>query len=88
MAKICAIRPMNNEYDQFLVDWGAIVGKISETEFKQRLADIEMKWTSIDELLPVANEMVRILPQMGDSTYWYKAEDTQPAYRGPLNTLK
>ena len=77
-----------DEYDRYLADWGRIVGKISEAEFKKKLDDVEKMWTPIDEILPAVEEIIRLLPQMGEDTHWYKAEDTQPAFRGLLNTLK
>ncbi len=78
----------SDEYDRFLADWGRIYGKISEAEFKKKLEEVEKMWTPIDELLPAVEEIIRLLPQMGEDTHWYAAENTQPAFRGLLNTLK
>lgn len=77
-----------DEYNQFIANWGRIEGEVSEAEFRQRLEDLEKMWTPIYELLLVVDEMIRLLPQMGEDTHWYVAEDTQPAFIALLSTLK
>jgi hypothetical protein len=77
-----------DEYDRFIAEWGRIIGRISEAEFKKRLEDREKKWRPIDELLPIVEEIVRYLPGMGEDTYWYTAISTQPAFQALLNALK
>ena len=77
-----------DEYEQFLADWSLIEGMISEEEFKRKLEGLERLWTPIDEIIPIVEEIVRILPKMKGDTHWYTAEDTQPAFKGLLNTLK
>ena len=76
-----------DEYKRFIVDWGSIVGKMSKEEFNQRLDALEMMWTPIDELILIVAEVTRLLPEMGEEPFWYVAEDTQPTFRGFLNTL-
>jgi hypothetical protein len=77
-----------DEYKRFLADWSLIVGRVSEEEFKQSLENRERMWASIDEILPITEEIIRLLPQMGVDTHWYTAGDTQPAFQALLNTLK
>jgi hypothetical protein len=77
-----------DEYDRFIAEWGRIIGRLSEAEFKKRLEDREKTWRPIDEILPAVEEVVRLLPQMGEDTYWYVAKNTQPAFQALLNTLK
>jgi hypothetical protein len=77
-----------DEYKRFLADWGPIVGRVSEIEFKQRMEDRERMWVSIDEIYPTTDEIIRLLPQMGVDTHWYTAGDTQPAFQALLNLLK
>jgi len=76
-----------DEYYRFLFEWGRIYDNFGEAEFKKALEDVEKMWTPIDELLPVVEEIIRLLPQMGEDTHWYKAEDTQPAFHGLRDTL-
>lgn len=80
-----------DEYDRFMAEWGSIyesmAGMISEEEFKQKLEEVEQMWTPIDDLIPVVEEMLHLLPKMGDDTHWYAAENTPPAFQSLLNTL-
>ncbi|OGO36355.1 MAG: hypothetical protein A2W35_03345 [Chloroflexi bacterium RBG_16_57_11] len=77
-----------DEYDRFIAEWGRIIGRLSEAEFKKRLEDREKTWTPIVEMLPAVEEVVRLLPQMGEDTHWYVAENTRPAFQALLDTLK
>jgi hypothetical protein len=77
-----------DEYERFLADWSLIIGRISEDEFRQKLEDVEKMWTPIDEILLIIEEIIRLLPQMGENTHWYTAEDTRPAFQALFNTLK
>lgn len=77
-----------DEFEKFLAAWGSIYGDVNEVEFKKALEDVDKKWTPIIDIIPVVEEIVRFLPQMGGDTHWYNAVHTQPAFQGLLNTLK
>jgi len=76
-----------DEYPRFMAEWGALYGDISEEEFKQKLREVENLWSPIDEIILAVQEVIRLLPEMGDDTYWFTPIDTQPAFQGLLNTL-
>jgi hypothetical protein len=81
------LRYSPDEYTRFINDWGKIIGNISESEFRMRVEKIEKMWTPINEIITLVKILIRILPKMGDDTYWYVTKDTQPAFRALLNTL-
>jgi hypothetical protein len=77
-----------DEYAKYLEAWGSVNVKImSEEEFKQYLLDLERTWTPIDAVIEAVGEMNRILPSMGEDTYWFTAEDTLPAFQALLKNL-
>lgn len=82
------LRYSSEEYNRFIKEWGSIIGKINEVDFKKRVEQREKMWTSIDNLLNVIVEIIRILPEMGEDTYWYTSADTIPAFVGLLKVLK
>lgn len=43
--------------------------------------DIETKWGEIINVIEVVNEIIRILPLMGEDTYWYVKDNTLPAFK-------
>lgn len=77
-----------NDYERFLADWGRIYGEVSEAEFKKKLDEVAKMWTPIDEVLPVVEEIILLLPRMGEDTHWYTAENTQPSFKALHDTLK
>jgi hypothetical protein len=49
---------------------------------------IENKWENIVDVMNAVNEIVRILPVMGEDTYWYVKENTYPAFISLKATLQ
>ncbi|NJL33740.1 MAG: hypothetical protein HC893_07625 [Chloroflexaceae bacterium] len=49
---------------------------ISEIEFKTAIGQVEKKWTSIAVVRPRVNELLDILPQRTEATWWYHPQYT------------
>jgi hypothetical protein len=73
-----------DDYDQFVKTFG---DPISEPEFK-KMMDIEKTWKPISVIIPAVEEILRLLPLMGENTYWYSTTDTPEAFQALLKTLK
>lgn len=77
-----------DEYEKYLADWGSDSMRIESEEVFKYIMDLDRTWTPIDEVIVAVEEMNRLLPGMGEDTYWFTAEDTLPAFRALLKILK
>jgi hypothetical protein len=59
----------------------------NEEEYKITVRAINNMWTPIDQLIAIVKEILRVLPKMGEDTYWYYKADTIVEFHGLLNTL-
>jgi hypothetical protein len=60
---------------------------ITKEELISRIK-IQNKWENIDIILSVVNEFTRILPLMGEDTFWYVKENTLPAFKALRQVLQ
>jgi hypothetical protein len=75
------------QYERFISDYGGGYW-ITEEEFKKTVLSVRRMWTPIDEVLSVLQEIVRILSDVHEETYWYSNETTPIAFLSLLKLLK
>ena len=74
------------EFDCFVRDWKLYL-EITEAEFIKTLKRLDEKWKSIDQVKCAVEEILRILPEMDEDTYWFSPVNTRRAFQVLRNTL-
>ena len=76
----------DEQISEYTSNWQAN-DPITKEEVIKRL-NIEIKWMNIDTVLKSVEEIIRILPTMGEDTFWYVKENTFPAFKSLLRVLQ
>jgi hypothetical protein len=71
---------------EYLFGWQE-TDPITKEELISRI-NIENKWGNIEDVINAVKEIVRILPTMGEDTFWYVKENTYPAFISFLLVLQ
>ena len=76
-----------DEYDNFRRNHPTMYLDMNEKNFKRTINAVHKKWTPVNELTPMVEGLLHILPEMSE-TYWYSPTDTLDDFAGLLETFK
>ncbi len=58
-----------------------------EEEYRRTIRAIHDLWKPIDDIIEAVKEILRVLAEMGEATYWFSPVDTVQDFEGLLQTL-